>query len=77
MENAERLMGALSLFFFVEMGIEIAMPFEHIQNLENIIDIAEEDHIAAKCKAAHIVSELWPQATHLTRQSREMRAFAT
>ncbi|MBB3288481.1 hypothetical protein FHT91_003621 [Rhizobium sp. BK347] len=76
MENAERLRGALSLFVLVEMGIEIAMSFEHIHNLENIIDIAEEDHISAKCKATHVVSQLRPQAAHVTWQSGEICALA-
>lgn len=76
MEDAERPWGAPALFFFVEMGIEIAMSFEHIQDLENIIDIAKEDYIAAKSKAAHIISRLRPRAAHLARQSREIRAFA-
>jgi len=41
------------------------MPFEYIQNLENVIDIADEDHITTKCEATNIVSELRPQATHV------------
>jgi len=76
MEEAGRLKGALALFFFMEMGVEIAMSFEHIQNLERIIDIAEEDHITAKCETAHIISQFRPWATHLTRQSSKICAFA-
>ena len=69
MEEAGRPRSALASFLFVEMRVEIAMSFEHIQNLESIIDIAKEDYIAAKCKAAHIVFQLRPPATHLTWQS--------
>lgn len=63
-------------FFFIEMGIEIAMPFEHIQNLEDVTDIAKKDYIAAICKAAHIVSQFRPPTAHLTRQSCWICTFA-
>ncbi|MBB4568448.1 hypothetical protein GGE67_000996 [Rhizobium leucaenae] len=30
------------------------MAFEDVRNFKNIIDIAEEDHLALKCKTASI-----------------------
>jgi hypothetical protein len=56
----------LVLFFLIEMSVEISMSFGHIQNFEDVVDIAEKDHVPAKCDASHIVSQLWAQAAHLT-----------
>ncbi|MBB3608578.1 hypothetical protein FHX11_001510 [Rhizobium sp. BK602] len=60
-----------------EMTFKVTVTFDDVHDFENIIDIAEKDHISVECKTAYIGKQFGPCATHLTRQYRQVATFAT
>jgi hypothetical protein len=51
----------------MEMAVKIAMAFEHIQDLKNIVDLVKEDYIAPKGIATHVMPEFRPGTPHMAR----------
>ena len=78
--NGQRASGPepfVLLTISVEMALKVLVTFEDVHNFKNIIDVAEEDHVAAKRKAASVGQQFRSCTPHLTGQCRQMTTFAT
>lgn len=61
----------------VEVRINVAMAFQDIHDLKNVVSILKKDNICPVCDASHIRPQFRSSASQCSRQSGEIKASPT
>lgn len=57
------------------MRDEVAMTFDHVQDLDHILPVSKEDHVASVRKAANIVTDFRARLSQYSRQAGQLDAL--
>ena len=60
-----------------EIGNDVAMTVQNVQNFKAIVNVPKENYVAAKCKTSNIVVQIRPRAPDLEWQAGKLVTLLT